>query len=64
MDKSSVNGTASFKFLKVPENDLLGVYIVQRDNPFLEDQHPSPLKEDPTTINHTMRNWTSKRFET
>ena len=32
---------------EVPENDQLGAYTVQKDTPFLEYQHPFPLKEGP-----------------
>lgn len=32
---------------KIPQNDLLTVYIVQKDIPFLEYPHPSPQKEGP-----------------
>lgn len=38
---------------KVPENDQLDVYTVQRDNPFHEYQHPSLQKEDPIYKNES-----------
>lgn len=38
------------KSFKVPQNDLLTVYIVQKDIPFLEYPHPSPQKEGPDKI--------------
>jgi len=32
---------------ELPENDQLDVYIVQKDTPFLEYQHPFPQMEGP-----------------
>ncbi len=44
-------GLKTFKLIAIseeePENDQLDVYTAQRDIPFLEYQHPSPLKEGP-----------------
>lgn len=39
------------KSFKVPQSDLLIVYIVQKDIPFHEYQHPSPQKEGPNSNN-------------
>lgn len=36
----------------LPENDQLDVYTVQKDTPFLEYQHPFPLREGPNIIHY------------